>query len=420
MRGLILAVICCAAMSGETLTLEEAQATALRQHPALQAARFGAQAAGERIAQQESMRRPIASASLTGAGAPDRSRIAAGALNNPVIYSRLATGVTVSQTLMDFGRTSELVASAKSAAGAEESRVNVTRADILLQVQRAYFAALRGRMLVRISQSTVEARQVLVEQVTALVNAKLKSGLDQRFASTSLAEAKLLLSTAENEYRAAQVALSEAMGYSDGRTFELTDVAMTPMEAADRAAMTAAALRERPELEAGRRETEALRRFEAAEKALRYPTISAVATAGVIPAHVDALSSRYLAGGVNVTLPFLNGGLFKAREREAALRAGQAEQRVKLLENAVSREVSLALLDVATAEERIGLTEQLVAQAREGMELAQSRYELGLSSIVELTQAQLAKTNAEIQQAAARYDYQARRAVLDHRLGRLR
>ena len=420
MRVLTLTVLCCAGLHGQVLTLEEAQETALRNHPALRAARFGAAAAGERITENEAAKRPIMVASLTGAGAADRSRIAAGALNNPVIYSRLATGVTVSQTLYDFGRTNELVAGAKSAAEAENARVNVTRADVLLLVQRSYFASLRSRMLVGIARSTVEARQVVVDQVTALVNAKLKSGLDQRFASTSLAEAKLLLSTAENEYRASQVALAEAMGYSDGRTFELRDVAMTPMDPAQRAALIAQALRDRPELEVGRQETESARRIEAAEKALRYPTISAIAAAGVIPAHVEQLKSGYVAGGVNVSLPFLNGGLFKAREREAAARASQLEQRVKQLENAVSRDVDVAMLDVATAEERIGLTEQLVLQANEGMELAQSRYELGLSSIVELTQAQLAKTNAEIQQAAARYDYQTRRAILDHRLGRLR
>ncbi len=123
--------------------------------------------------------------------------------------------------------------------------------------------------------------------------------------------------------------------------------------------------------------------------------------------------------GVSVTLPFLNGGLFKARQREAEARAGQSQRRVQVLENAVAREVAVALLDVTTAKQRIEVTGQWIAQAAQALELAQSRYELGLSSIVELSQAQLARTNAEIQQATARYDYQLRLAILDSRTGRL-
>src|SRR5205085_3170613 len=142
--------------------------------------------------------RPVASASLTGAGSLDDSRVAAGALNNPVIYSRLATGVTVSQLVADFGRTSQLVASAKLTAQAESARTKLTRADILLNVQRAYVAALRSRAVVGIAESTVTARQLLVDQVSALVNAQLKSGLDLSFASTNLAEAKLFVSAATN------------------------------------------------------------------------------------------------------------------------------------------------------------------------------------------------------------------------------
>jgi outer membrane protein len=288
-----------------------------------------------------------------------------------------------------------------------------------MNVQRAYFVALRSRAVVGIAESTVKARQVLVDQVQALVAGQLKSGLDLSFASTNLAEAKLLLSTAMNEYQAAQALLSEAIGYGEARQFELADEAMPGPETMARDALTAEALRDRPDLKAGRLDTDASRKFVAAEQALKYPAISAVATAGVLPVHVHNLGGNFVAAGVNLSLPFLNGGLYKSRMREAELRASQAERRVKQLENAVSRDVALAMLDVTTAQERIGLTQQLIAQASQALELAQSRYDLGLSSIVELSQAQMAKTNAEIQNVAARYDYQLRRAVLDYRAGRL-
>lgn len=416
MRVLLIAVAGLG-LFGQTLTLEEAKAAALRNHPGIQAAEFGAEAAGERILQAESALRPVLSANITGAGAADASRVAAGALNNPIIYSRLALGATVTQTVTDFGRTRELVASSKISSQAERERVKATKADILLQVERAYFQALRSHAVTEIAKSTIESRQLLVDQVEALVNAKLKSGLDLSFASTNLAEGKLLLASAQNEEQAAMAMLAEAMGSREPVTQALTDVPMPETIGADRNKLTEEALRMRPELAAGRLDTEAAQRLANAEHALRYPTISVVATAGVIPARVDNLSSNYVAGGVNVSLPFLNGGLFKSRQREAALRAAQAEKRVRQMENAVSRDVAVALLDVTTAEERLGLTTQLIAQAAQAVELAQSRYDLGLSSIVELSQAQLVKTNAEIQSATARYDYQLRRAVLDFRTG---
>jgi outer membrane protein len=419
MRLLLFVLTALGLMSQTVLTLAEAQRLALQNHPALQAAQLGAQALGERAEQSAAAWRPVASASMTGVGSLDASRVAAGALNNPVIYSRLATGVTVSQLVADFGRTSQLTASAKLAAQAEAARVKLTRADILLNVQRSYVAALRSRAVVGIAESTVAARQLLVDQVTALVNAQLKSGLDLSFASTNLAEAKLLVSAATNEYQAAQALLSEAMGFAESRTFTLAEETMPVDEKPTRESLTAQALKDRPELVAGRLDIDASRRFALAENALKYPVVSAVGTAGVIPFHASQLSSRYLAGGVNITLPFLNGGLFKSRQREAEIRARQAEQRVKQIENAVSRDVAVAMLDVTTALERIGLAEQLIAQASQALELAQSRYDLGLSSIVELSQAQLAKTNAEIQNTQARYDYQLRRAILDYRAGRL-
>ena len=90
------------------------------------------------------------------------------------------------------------------------------------------------------------------------------------------------------------------------------------------------------------------------------------------------------------------------------------------LENRVARDVRVALLDAQTGFQRLDLTNQLLEQASQAQELAEARYNLGLSSIVELTQAQLNKTRAEIEQASARYDYQARIAALRYQTGALR
>ena len=105
--------------------------------------------------------------------------------------------------------------------------------------------------------------------------------------------------------------------------------------------------------------------------------------------------------------------MFKAREAEAGYKAKAAEQNLLDLGNRVSRDVRLAWLSADTAYQRINLAAQLLSRAREALDLAQERYRLGLSSIVELSQAQLNVTVAEIENANAKYDYLIQRAVLN-------
>ncbi|MGO9228319.1 MAG: TolC family protein [Bryobacteraceae bacterium] len=66
------------------------------------------------------------------------------------------------------------------------------------------------------------------------------------------------------------------------------------------------------------------------------------------------------------------------------------------------------------------VTAQLLRQAALALDLAQGRYNLGLSGIVELTQAQLNATTAEIENLSAKYDYQSQYAGLQYTLGALR
>ena len=414
------AALACSAQIPERLTLAEAEKRAIAQHPAIEAGSFEALSVAERIEQAKAARQPFVTASFTAAGAPDNSRIAAGALNNPVIYSRAATGVSVNQMLFDFGRTSKLIDSTRSAAAAAQERVKITRADVLLNVRRSYYAALRSRRLLDVAQATVDARQLMVDQVSELVKAQLKSSLDLSFVQTNLSEAKLMLASAQNEQRAAHAHLAEAMGQQSTELFELADEPMPPVEP------LAFRNSARRRCRTGRRSVpcgwKQKRRGTHRRRSERCgcPAVSAVASAGLIPSRVSNLQSDYAAVGLNISLPFLNGGLYKAREAEAALRAQSLDRRTRDLENRMVRDVTVAWLDANTASERVGLTRQYVEQARQSFELAQARYDLGLSSIVELSQAQLVRTNAEIQFASAQYDLQLRRAILEYQTGDLR
>ncbi len=124
------------------------------------------------------------------------------------------------------------------------------------------------------------------------------------------------------------------------------------------------------------------------------------------------LSNWYGAVGVNVGIPLFNGFLYSARSREAHLKTQATQDRLRDLQNRISRDVRTSWLNANTAYQRVSVTQQLLDQASLGLDLAQTRYKLGLSSIVELSQAELQQTQAQISSAQAGYDYRLALAVL--------
>ena len=399
------------------LSLPEAEALAVKNNPDVSAALLYAAAANQVTIETKSADYPTAFASLTGAGAIHSSNLSAGGLTNSAVNNRVGSGVTASQLITDFGRTRNLWESSQLHAKAREQDAEARRADVLLQVDRAYFQALRANEVLTVAQQTVNARQIVADQVQALAASKLKSGLDVSFANVNLSQAKLLLINATNDMKAAYAQLSQALGYREPHTFALSDPGTPEAPPGDSAPLIQTSLANRPEIRAAKADYEGAQRFVLAERDLRNPTISAIGTAGVTPYHDDALHGRYAAAGVNVNIPIFNGRLFSARATEAELRARQQEQNLHSIENSVTRDVQVAYLNADSAWQRLAVTAELLASASEALNLAQARYDLGLSSIVELSQAQLNQTQAQIDNASARFDYDLQRAVLDYQQG---
>jgi outer membrane protein TolC len=122
------------------LSVKDAEAIALKNNPVISVARLNALAAQQVTREVRSNLWPTAYANLTGVDAYDDSRISAGGLNNPIIFARAAAGATVSQLITDFGHTTNLVASARLHAKAEDQNALATRKDILLTVDQAFYS----------------------------------------------------------------------------------------------------------------------------------------------------------------------------------------------------------------------------------------------------------------------------------------
>jgi outer membrane protein len=403
-----------------TLTLQGARETALAKHPRLSAAELSALAAREAVSENRAAALPNISANL-GAVATSESgvRAALSGLSLSGIYDRASASVNVSQLITDFGRTSNLVASSRLKADAESRQVQATRAQLLLEVDAAFYSVLQAKALLGVADQAVKTRTLLRDNTSALQKNQLKSALDVSFSEVNLQDAMLLLSRTRNDVQSAYATLARLLTDKAGTVYDLRTPAAPPTLRSGAESLVQMALRSRPELSRLRLEQEAAWKFAAAERALRRPTLSLQATAGVLPYRDSELDESYAAGGLVLGWSLSSGGLYSARQREAMLRAQVAEQALRDKEAEITRDVQLAWLNANNAAERLEITSRLREQAGQSYALAEARYNAGSSSVIELSQAQFNLTSADITETTTRYEYLIRRAALDFQIGAL-
>jgi outer membrane protein len=433
MKRIILALSICACFAGNifadgttnattVLTLADAMKLALQNHPQIASANYRALAAQEAVKETRAGYFPKADLYADAVGANDEgTRIMAGGLNNPSVYDRGAGGLAVSQLITDFGRTANLTASSKFQAQAENQNVNATREQVLLQVNVSYFGALEAQAVLQVAQQTFDTRQLLLDQVSLLASNKLRSELDVSFARVAVQEGKLLVQKAQNDADDAMTSLSTALGYREPQSFQLVESSQSFFpNTKEVSQLVETALSERPELLSLRNQHAAALRFAKSERDSRLPTISAVGMAGDAPTHDSHLPDNYAVGGLELSMPLFAGGLYTARQREAELKAQSDSELVRALEDNIVRDVHIAWLNMNNALEQFQTTQALVRNAAEAYDLAEARYKIGSSSIVELSQAQLSLTSAQIANTNARYDVLIQQANLDYQTGALR
>lgn len=408
------------ASSGPLLTLADAERIAIQHNPNVSIAHLLQLAQAQVVREARAADLPAAFANLTAVDSHENSRITAGALNSPHVFNKAAGGLSVGQLITDFGRTHNLIKSAKSNAKAQLESEQATAEDITLAVDQAFYQALTAQSVLRVAKQTVNTRQATDQQIGALTNSKLRSTLDLSLADVQVSQAKLLVLDAQNELATALANLNAILGSDANTQYNLVDQSPpnpqpAPANAED---MVQLAFKQRPDLLAQQDRSLAARQFSSAEHDLVRPTISALAVTGGTPVRDDQiLTSWYGAAGANVSIPIFNGFEYTARAKEADLRASAAQEQARNLRDNIARDVRTAVLNAQIAFQRIGVTQELLNQADTALDLAQARYKVGLSGIVDLTQAQLAQTEAEIGVANARFAYQTALAVVKYQTG---
>lgn len=398
------------------LTLEQAEAIAIRNNPQITVGKLNALVSWQYVREARSYLMPTLETNMTAATSEDNSRITAGFLNSPRVLERVGAGVSMTQLITDFGRTQNLISSSIFQAKSQNQNAIATTADIVLAVDQAFYNALETQALVTVAQETVKARQDLVDQIQALTNAKLRSDLDLSFTKVDFERAELLLIESQNNYQTALAGLSAILGYNDEQNFKLVEENInttTPSPTVE--ALIAEAMQQRPEIASLQNQLQAAVKNASAEHDLWRPTVNAMGDVGITPVRSASgliPSSWYGGVGVNVNIPIFNGFLFNARAKAADLQTQANQQRLKDMQDNISRDVRIAWENTVRAYQRLFVTRQLQEQANLALDLAKQRYDLGLSSIVEFSQAVLGKTEADITNTDARYRYRVSQIVL--------
>lgn len=404
----------------EVLTRQQAEQLALKNNPRISVAALIALAQKQVVRETRSAELPSLYANGTGVGAEQASRLASGDLASSRLLNHVGGGLQLSQLITDFGRTPNLVATSSLQAKAAEQNAEATREDIVFAADLAFYNALEAQATLQVANSTVNERQSIGDQVDALTASKLKSTLDQSFAQVNLSEAKLLFLDSKNQAEAAMASLNDILGETTEHTYHLVDDTELPTPIANSAeALIAMALQQRPDLKSLQLTHEADVRFSRAQHEQLLPTVSAVGVFGGTPVGSSTYYDPrwYGAAGINISVPVFEGFKFHAEANEATLRAKASNEQSRQLTDRIVRDVRTAWLSANTAQQRMAVTAELLKEANTAMDLAQTRYQLGLSSIVELSQAQLQQTQAQIASANARFEYEADLAALRFQSG---
>jgi outer membrane protein len=407
--------------ASQILTLDQAESSALASQPRMLASQLRARAYTQRVRETRAGYFPTAAFNASGVKVADTgTSTAAGNITTSAVSGRFAYGGSLTQLVTDFGRTSALVGSARAAAEAQNDVATLTRAQVRLNVREAYYKVLGAEAVLRAAKAAQANRQLISHQLSALAQSELRSTLDVNFANVLESEAELTVVRAQSVVAQQRARLATAMGMPQPVTAALTDAsAPTGMLPPDPETYLQSARTQRADLSAVQAQQRAASQFALSEKRLSYPTLNVLAAAGQVPFHDHTLQDSYAAAGFNLNIPIFNGGLFAARRSEAELEANARTRDVQEIQLQVSEQVRDAWYQADEAYRSLDVTARLVTQSREALRLAQDRYDAGLGSIVELNEAQLNETSAEITVADTTYTYLSRRAELDFAAGLL-
>ncbi len=317
--------------------------------------------------------------------------------------------------LADFRR----YRAARTGVEAAEAAAEDQAEQAALSAAETYLEALRARAAWQTAQASVELARELLALAQDRKDAGTGTGIEVTRAQVHLSREEQNLLLTEYAWRNALLRLKRLIGIDLGEPLELTDRLERTIRRLSIEEALSLAHSHRPDLRAQQLRVSAAQSAWEAARADRLPSLAGIAGYGTIGPTVGDTIPTWTTG-LSVELPIFDGGLTDARRAEKAAALRSERIRLQDLERQVELEIRLALSAVTLAEGEVGVADRTVEQAAQELEQARRRYRAGVTTSLEITDAQTRLHEAEEARIQALYRFNLARIQLAAAVGSLR
>ncbi len=416
--------------AGGSLSLKQAIDIALKEHPAVKQARETVAATRDQIGVSRGAYFP--QVKFVGNYYYGNSFASTGRISSTATVGGL-TGTTsvpsesslyfyqfqANQLLFDFGKTPGIVDQSRSSFNQSQQDYFGTRQQVVVDARTAYFGYLAAQRAQKVQEETVRQNQDLLKQAQGFYKVGLKAKIDVTKAEANLYQADANLIQAKNNVALAKVTLMNALGIKTWPYKQVEDVLEVTPQPRPLEELTATALQRRPELLKNRYQQEYNQAGITVARAGYFPTFTSMAAYGwqAIDAPFTTMPSNWYVGA-GFTFPLFEGMATKYSVSQNKAQLRSTLENFEVLRQNVTKEVSQAYLNVKTGWELIRATKKALEAARENLRLAWGRYQAGIGTIIEFTDAQVQFSQADLNFVQALYNYRVFEAQLDKAIGK--
>lgn len=404
----------------EVLTLEKAMELALSNHPSLRVA-SGTQAVNEalvgqaqsgfypQVQAQSGYQRGTANATRNFTGSP-LPRNTTGHT-----FGYYQNNVTLNQLLYDFGTIKSQVDTAQYNLQAANSDAETTVQTVVVNVQQAYFSLQQAQRLLTVNEEAINQFTKHLDLAKGRFQAGVAPKIDVTTAEVDLSNAQLNLIKAKNNLLVARVTLNNAMGIKASEAYRVEEPTTFAQDQIVLDQAVDLAMRLRPEMLSQRAQEQAAESAIKAAQGNFFPTVTSSANYSYSATDFPLVYNWNFTGTVNI--PIFSGFLTKQQVAQARANLLKTKANGDVLRQNILLEVSQALFTLEAAREGLRVTAVIVVQAKERLALVEGRYRAGLSNAIEVTDAEQALVNAQVNDVVAMSSYQAAKAALDKAMG---
>ena len=404
------------------LNLQQATELALRQQPTIRSAQGSLVAAQARVPQAKSAYYPR----FDLQAGVQKSEFKSSTTGKRTQSDNTFATILGNQLIYDFGKTAALVDEARAGSRVASGELERVREVVVQNVRQAYFNLLQARRLTAVADANLSRSELNLRSAQGFYDVGTKPKSDVTKAEVEVANARVQVIRARNLVRISETTLANALGLEATVPIEIEDNLNYEPVTLDSTQLRAEALGNRAELRQGQARLDAARAQLSGARARYLPDLTVNGSAGTSSG--DAVISTNGVAGVSfsdnwsiagqLTWNLFEGFFTQEKIKETQALVDTARADYESLELQVRLEVEQAYITVVEAAERIGATEKAIESARENLRLAQGRYDAGVGTILDLTDAQLSLSTAEADNVTALTDYRVGLAILDRVVGR--